>query len=34
MVKKANLTWKTTVSAAQKVAAYKQMLTNFVVARD
>jgi len=34
MVKIENLTWKTTVTAAQKLAAYKQMLTNFVVARD
>lgn len=33
MVKIDNLTWKATVTAAQKLAAYKQMLTNFVVAR-
>lgn len=34
MVKIENLSWKSTVTAAQKLAAYKQMLTNFVVARD
>ena len=33
MVKISNLSWKTTVTAAQKLAAYKQMLNQFVVAR-
>ena len=33
MVKIDNLTWKATVTAAQKLAAYKQLLANFVVAR-
>lgn len=33
MVKISNLSWKSTVTAAQKLVAYKQMLTNFVVAR-
>lgn len=33
MVKIDNLTWKATVTAAQKRAAYKQLLANFVVAR-
>jgi hypothetical protein len=34
LVKKDVLTFKSTVTAAQKDAAYKAMLTNFVVARD
>lgn len=33
MIKIDNLTWKATVTAGQKLAAYTQMLTNFVVAR-